>query len=153
MISFRAPFAARLAFRFLTCSFRLPYVRTPAVPTNANTAAVHARCLDIQSRVRSIADVGGRAGCGKYFVDSAGRIDDGVHDWWESVSRRVEAAWSMCRSMASATCTEYRLTSFGIDANYPTRASCEWGTQLLFAKRLRTYVVKEKLIIARHPDF
>lgn len=80
MISFRAPFPARLAFRFLTCSFRLEYNNTPAVPTNANAAAVHARCLNTQSRVRSTADSGGKAGRGKNLVDSDGRIDDGIHD-------------------------------------------------------------------------
>ena len=76
-ISFRAPFPALLAFLLFPFSFLFPKYSTHPVPTNANTAALHARFCSTQSCARAVNEcevwTGGR------FLDT-GRIADGSQD-------------------------------------------------------------------------
>jgi len=113
-ISFRAPFPALLAFLRFPLNVLFPRYKTHVVPTNAKAAALNARFEITQSCTRPVNDRVGTTSTA--FRD--GRTDEGIQDCCDSESRRVVAALSTCRSMEFATWSEYRFTSWGIDASW-----------------------------------
>lgn len=144
-ISFRAPFPALLAFLRFPLNVLFPKYKTHVVPANAKTAALNARFEIIQSCTRPVNDRVGTIST--VFRD--GRTDEGIHDCCDSESRRVVAALSTCRSMEFATWSEYRFTSWGIEASWKPQTA--WLAQVLLETRyLRAHVVEEKLVVTRH---